>query len=422
MNTTQAITVTSGKVTDGGLSILNEKIAAFNRRATRLGLPLMAVVVEGVEIETRTQPVTELTYTVKYNVVKVIGSVPRINGWEVAARVEFTEAGNLVHVAPGIEGVNPAWRTVGNVCQHCNSKRRRNDLVVIRHESGEEKIVGRNCLADYIRTTNAEGLIAYAVSLSEFGLLVTSSENEFWGKGGGRGEYAESLDNVLKFASVCIRKLGWVSGSAARNDFTGCLQSTADAVRKLLFVPSNSQAYEAWENWVRSNDLHAAAFDAEEMDLAKAWLATLDDATVRDSEYLHNLRVIRDLGYVEYSKMGYAVSIIIAAKKARDEAINRAEFAKKNADKGFVGTVGERMRNVPVTVKRVRSIDGNYGVKTIITFENEGNELTWFASGDRCEEYREGSNHVVDATVKEHKDHERFGKSTIVNRVTAKAS
>src|SRR3989304_10207081 len=203
-----SITITSGKVTDGGLSILNEKIAVFNRRATRLSLPLMAVLVDSEVVETLTQPVSGLTYERKYNLVRVIGSVPRVNGWEVAARIEFTEAGNLVHVAPGCNAVATEWRTVGNVCQHCNSKRRRNDLVVIRHESGEEKIVGRNCLADYIRTTNAEGLIAYAVSLSEFGLLLTESEREFWGEGGGHGEYTETLDNVLKFASVCIRKLG----------------------------------------------------------------------------------------------------------------------------------------------------------------------------------------------------------------------
>lgn len=417
MNTTK---ITSGKVTDGGLAILREKVETMNRRAVRLGLAPMAVSVVGTEIETLTQPVSGLTYERKYNLVEVTGETPRINGWQVAARIEFTEAGNLVHVAPGIEGVRAEWRIVGNVCQHCDTKRRRNDLIVIKHESGEEKIVGRNCLADYIRTANAEGMLAYAVMLSEFGLIVTGAESEFWGGDGGRGEMTDTLDTVLKFASVCIRKMGWTSGSVARADFTGCLQSTADDVRKLLFVPSNNAAYVAWEAWVNSNGLFASEFDAEEMEAAKAWLDTLDDAAVRDSEYLHNLRVIRDLGYVEWSKMGYAASIVPTARKARDEAVKRAEFAKGNANKGFVGTVGERMRNVVVTVKRVNSIDGNYGVKTIITFSAGDNELTWFASGDKCEEFRVGVTFTVDATVKEHKDHERFGKSTIVNRVTVK--
>ena len=414
--------ITSGKVTDGGLAVLRERVETMNRRAVRLGLAPMAVAVVGTEVETLTQPVSGLTFERKYNLVEVTGETPRINGWEVAARIEFTEAGNLVHVAPGIEGVRAEWRTVGNVCQHCDTKRRRNDLIVIKHESGVEKIVGRNCLADYIRTANAEGMLAYAVMLSEFGLIVTGAESEFWGGDGGRGEMTDTLDTVLKFTSVCIRKMGWVSGSVARADFTGMLQSTADAVRRLLFVPSNAAAYAAWEAWVKSNELYASEFDAEEMELAKAWLATLDDTNTRDSEYLHNLRVIRDLGYVEWSKMGYAASIVVAARKDRDEQIKRAEFAKSNADKGFVGTVGERMRNVVVTVKRVNSIDGNYGVKTIITFSAGDNELTWFASGDKCEEFRVGSTFTVDATVKEHKDHERFGKSTIVNRVTVKAS
>jgi len=413
-------TISMGELTDGGLSILNEKVAKFNRRATRLGLPLMQVIVEGEQIETRTQDITGLTYQVKYNLVKVIGDVPRINGWAVAARVEFTEAGNLVHVAPGfMQGVRNDWRTVGNVCQHCNSKRRRNDLIVIRHESGEEKIVGRNCVADYIRTTNADGLIAYAEAINEVGMLVQDSEREFWGDGGGRAEATETLDNVLRYASVCIRRLGWVSGAMARNDFSGLSVSTADNVRRLMYPPRNSAGYDSWVKWVKKNELYASDFDAEELELAKAWLAAIQTTTTIN-EYMHNLRVIRDLGYVEYSKMGYAVSIIIAAKKARDEEIKRAESEKSSGPKGYIGEVGKRLRGLSVTVKRVHPISTDYGVKTVITFDHEGNDLTWFATGDQSEDYRQGSSYTIDATVKAHRDNEKFGKSTTVNRVTTK--
>lgn len=38
----------------------------------------------------------------------------------------------------------------------------------------------------------------------------------------------------------------------------------------------------------------------------------------------------------------------------------------------------------------------------------------------RTEEYTEGDSYVVDATVKDHRDHEKYGKSTIVNRVKKK--
>lgn len=409
---------TSGKVTSGGLAILRGKVEQLNRRAARLGLEPMRVDVVDSEMVTLEHP-SGIKFQREYLIVNVYGETPRINGWEVAARIEFTEAGNFVHVAPGISGVKEAWRTVSNVCQHCNTSRRRTDCIVIRHDSGEEKIVGRNCLADYIRTANADSMIAYAVSLSELGTIICDSESEFWG-GDKAGEYTETLDTVLKFASLCIRKLGWASGTMARNDMTMRTVSTADNVRTLLYPPHNANAYAEWAKWVKENDLYANEHDDAEVALGKEWLATLDDTAVRDSEYLHNLRVLRDLGYIQYSKMGYAVSIIPAARKAREEETRRKEFAKSNANKGFVGEVGKRMRGLPVTVKRLRSTEGNYGVTTIITFEHDGNDLTWFASGDRTEEFKEGAELLVDATVKNHKDDARYGKSTIVNRVTRK--
>ena len=412
MNTT----ITSGKVTAGGLELLKDKVEQLNRRATRLGVAPMTVAVVGRELVEQSHP-CGVKFSREYLTVEVQGVAPRINGWEVAARIEFTEAGNLVHVAPGAGSVQESWRTVSNKCEHCNTNRRRNDLIAIRHEDGREIVVGRNCLADYIRTTSADGLIAYAVSLSEFGTLVMSAESEFWGADRA-GEATETLDTILKFASLCIRKLGWASGTMARNDITGRTVSTADNVRQLLYPPRNAAAYEDWQKWVNDNDLYANEHDAGEVVLANEWLATLPENP--DNEYLHNLRVLRDLGYIQYSKMGYAVSIIIAARKAREEETRRKEFAKSNADKTFVGEVGKRMRDLPVTVKRLRSTEGAYGVTTIITFENDGNDITWFATGDKTESFKEGEALNIDATVKDHKDDARYGKSTIVNRVTVK--
>lgn len=415
-------TIASGKLTDGGLAILNEKIEQLNRRAVRLGLQPMLVVVSDFENITRKHE-SGIEYTVKMNVVSVYGDAPRINGWEVAARIEFTELPgvNLVHVAPGIEqGVKNDWRTVGNVCQHCNTKRRRNDLIVIRNEdrwiagnSDWEMVVGRNCLADYIRTTSGESMLAYADALSTFGTILADSESEFWG-GDKAGVATETLESFLLFTSVCVRRFGWVSGSIAKDDMTGATIATVDNVRRLLYPPKGA-AFEGWQAWVNKNELFVNDFDKKEVEQALAFLASIPDNA--DNEYLHNLRVIFQLGYVQYDKMGYAASILAATKKAANDIIKRAEFAKGNANKGFIGTVGERLRKLPVTVKRTFSMDGNYGVKTIITFSAGDNELTWFGSGDLTSEYSEGAELVIDATVKDHKNHEKYGKSTIVNRV-----
>ncbi len=405
--------IATGKVTDCGLAILNHKIGKLNKRATRLKMSPLTVVITGEElIEAKHE--CGLPYTIRLHIIEVTGEAPRINGWGVAARIEFTPAGNFVVSAPGIENMRPEWRTIGNVCQHCNTSRRRKDLIVIRHEDGREIVVGRNCLADYIRTGDAETLLAYASMIGTLSLEYSEAEEgEYWG--GSYGDTAESLENILRFSSLCIRKLGWVSGRVAEQCMKG---STADDVRRLMYPPRYRDEKEGWSRWIEQNNLHANEHDTEEAAAALAWMKAIPADTT--SDYLHNLRIVAELGAVPSNKFNLVVSVVATAKRARDEEVKRQEFSKSNATKQFVGTVKERLRNIDVTVKRSHSIDGNFGVTTIITFAYGDNILTWFASGDRTEEFKPGESYNVDATVKDHRDDEKYGRSTLVNRVTIK--
>lgn len=308
--------------------------------------------------------------------------------------------------------MNAKWRTIGNVCEHCHTNRRRTDLIVIRHEDGREIIVGRNCLADYIRTGNADSLLEYAKWMSISLECSESEESDYYG--GGYGDTTESLENILAFSSLCIRKLGWVSAKVA-SEFEKA--GTADSVRHLMYPPRDKSGKFEWEKWVASHGLHANEHDTEEAVKALEWMKAIPANT--DSDYLHNLRIVAELGYVPSNKFALVVSAVASAKRARDEEVKRAEFGKANAVKAFIGTVGERMRKLEVTVKRTHSSEGNFGVTTIITFQAGDNELTWFASGDRTEEYKQGENYTIDATVKTHRDDPKYGKSTVVTRVAA---
>ncbi len=401
--------IASGKVTDCGLAVLQYKVAQLNKRAARLGIVPMTVTVTGNEY-IKTTHECGLDYEIRLHLVDVTGEAPRINGWAVAARIEFTEAGNFVVTAPGVEDLDHKWRTIKNVCEHCNTNRKRNELVAIRHEDGREIVVGRNCLADYIRTGDAESLLAWASMMTFTFEASAEEEKEYWG--GGYGDTSESLENILRFSSLCIRKLGWVSGKVAEE----CQKtSTATNVRCLMYPPRDSGAKADWKKWIAKYELYATEFDTEEAAKALAWMQSLP--LTDSSEYCYNLRIVANLGYVPNNKVNLVVSAVASAKRARDEEVKRAEFGKKNANKAFMGAVKERLRNLEVTVKRTHSFDGMFGVTTIITLACGDNELTWFASGDRTEEYKQGSTYTIDATVKEHKDDPKYGKSTVVNRV-----
>lgn len=396
-------------LTYGALSILRDKTDALNRRAERLGLD--PIVIDVVTIETAIEEdEAGIEHTVEYYCIEVHGKQPRINGWGVIARIEFTGGGNLVHTAPGVDSINLKYRTIGNVCEHCNTQRNRNDVIVIQHEDGRELVVGRNCLADYIRTEDASGLIEFAQLRDKYNELVDAAERDYEeGISDGRIIPSLSIETVLQAASLCIRKIGWTSGSKAYEEER---TSTRDDVRMLLCSPRTSRTY---IEFVRRYDLHTCEQDKELAAKALEWVRNIPADT--DSDYLYNIRTICSGECIHPDKLGYAVSVIPAYKR---DIERRAERKETNTDKQFVGEVGKRLRDLPVTVKRIRSTEGQYGVTTIIAFESDGNDLTWFASGDKTGDFEEGTSYTVDATVKKHEDDARYGKQTIVNRVRVK--
>lgn len=395
-------TLATAKLTNMGLCILQGKVAELNKRAKRLKVSPIEVVVLSTETFREQDPVTLLFRRTDINVVEVRGQAPRIEGWAVAALIEFSEAGNFVSGAPGMGDVNPEWRTVGNICQHCNKKRNRNDLIVIRHEDGREIIVGRNCLADYIRTEDAEALLRWA----SFHSIVIESINENDGeqiRWGRAPEQPFDLREVLRAASLCVRKFGYIKS----NDYQ---PSTKTMAMDLLDPPTRPIDAAEFEKWVEKYDLRMTEIDDREAELAMEWLSKIEPT----SDFLHTLSVLRDLNGVPRSKMGFAVSIIACAKRARDEEITRQGKAK--FEDGFIGEPKQRLRGLKVEVVRSHSVAGNFGVTTIVTFRSEeGKQLTWFASGERT--FESGDRHVITGTVKEHKSDAKFGDSTVLTRV-----
>lgn len=413
------MTIASGKLSDTGLLILREKVDKLNKRAVRLGLEKLTLTVSEREAIVTVGP-TGLDHTVYVNHVDLNGSVPRINGWTVAARIEFTESGNLVHVAPDAGSVNSAWRDTHNHCEHCNTQRRRNDLIVIRHSDGREKVVGRNCLADYIRTGDAEAMIEYAGWLGSLERIVSGCEDECEHYRGERPKRGETVETVVRAASICIRKLGWRSGREAY-DYGG--SSTKNDVCAMLYPPYGRDAIRDWEKWIEKNDLHVCDYDKDLAAKAITWAQSLEPG---DSEYLHNLKTLAQSEWVSVDNFGYLVSLIPAYNRELERENKRKEYAKKKGEKVWFGEKGKRSRKVTATCKTLKSIDGHYGVTTLIRFEHYVDDshyavLIWFATGDKTEEFEVDEEYTFDATIKDHDDHETYGKQTRINRVTVKS-
>lgn len=404
-------------VSDTGLNALQTTVADLNKRAAKHQLaPVVVTVVKTVEFVEANRKgfhASEPLHTVEINCDRF----PVIDGWQLIAKIEFdSELGNMVQLFPGVDSVDTRYRTVAPICEHCNTARRRRDVIVLRHtESGEEKIVGRNCLADFIRTGDAETLARFAEFMDRLAKIDSDSLEESdsdycdYNIGCNRGPIVKTL-NYLATVSAVIRKCGWVSKTVAKE--RPDTFATAEIAGR-CFWGFRAKEFRA------KQDLYPTDKDLARAEAALEWARQQEGS---DSEYLHNIARLANCATLNWKYEGYVASIIAAHGRACDR---ENELKKQKLERTFLGKVGERVRGVLVQVVRMRFIEGMYGAKTIVTMEAAVGEkravLTWFATGDKDGDFSEGDFLLIDTTIKKHESHPDYGDSTIVTRTTVKS-
>jgi hypothetical protein len=201
--------------------------------------------------------------------------------------------------------------------------------------------------------------------------------------------------------------------TAARDSYDGI--ATADMAARIIYGSGSRH-----EAWLRENNLFSCDEDKEYVEKAIEWACELDD---KGNEYKATIKAIACAGEVDMRTLdGYAASILIAYDKAREREI---EYARKNANsknKVWLGCEKKREKGLRVTCVGVNTFEGYYGTTTLVRFEHDVNDndkavLVWFASGDQFNDWESGKDYVIDATVKGHDDHEKYGKQTKINRV-----
>lgn len=433
------------RIPEGNLPNLQARIAKMNRRATKLGMPPVVLTEIGQDFELLrerdrmfdqidmgyTGPRWEMVKRAKgesieqaqarsraahpnkpnifttrrYVLCTVTGSLPRVEGWAMAATIQHEDGGNILRAVPGVEEPLPqVYRTATTFCEHCKTDRRRNDTYVLSSETGEWKQVGRNCLADFIRSTNAGAWADMAEMLASLDAEVSACED--WDEsGGGHGTFYFRAVELLTQVACCVRSDGWCSRTEAKNSFGK--QSTAD--QALCFFDSKFVAKlseKDRQNYTPTND------DAKRATDAIAWAQDLP--TDITSDYLWNIRVISHRENLTFRDAGLAASIITAYMRhlEREQA---KKYERENTLDEYFGTVGERAVYT-LTVAAIREIDGNYGLTTLYRFRDaDGRTATWFASGQGGG-FEIGQTITVKATVKGHSLYNGL-KQTALTRV-----
>lgn len=340
--------------------------------------------------------------TESYAEVRTWGPVVKFDGWSFVGKLDFAAVeGQTLRVM--LEGEDcPDWvkQVERTRCDHCGHSRRRNELFIVRHEDGSEKVIGSTCVRDFLGNESPDKLAAMAGLI--FSVMHTAEESEHWGGCGGHAEPVWSPTEVLATAFYSIRQHGW---TPTREE-----GATAGDVSALLtphrFPSEDKKRLEELEK--RSEKDWAKASAAVE------WIAEQDTS---GSDYMHNLQAVLT-NYVTYKTMNLAVSGAVAFDRDLAKKVEKQEERKEHGPSDFVGKAGDRI-DFDAEVFFVRYLEGMYGTTTLIKFRDDsGNLYTWFASGSK--DIERGERYAVRGTVKKHEVF-RDEKQTVINRCKLKA-
>lgn len=231
-------------------SKLEETLSKIESKARKLGLrPVVCEVLEEYEeakdlnrIDYKTGK--RATTLVRYRKVRLTGEAPCVVGWAFVATITPAEGveGNFIRRTPGYdrEDLPVEFRNCSLRCDHCHTVRARKDNFAIRNvETGEWKLVGRNCLADFLN----KDLVDLFAILEWWGTLESLSlfdEGDYFGGGGGLWRF-ETI-TFLIYAFHYARTVGWMSRSEAKDDVYNVRgQATADDAWALLMPSYTAQ-------------------------------------------------------------------------------------------------------------------------------------------------------------------------------------
>lgn len=385
------------KIPAANLGRLQDKVDKLNKACTKLDLPPVEVtVVRTFTVESKKQRGGFSTMEIStFHEITITGETPRLAGWTFLGVIDH-KGGNLVHTVPNQTIPKTYWGSE-DYCDHCHTKRYRNETFIVKHEDGRHMQVGRNCLADFLGHENPEAVAKACEWLAQFDAAMGDPDSEWFGMGS--AVLTVDLRSILTCTAAYIRDNGWASRSKTYDE--GGV-ATADGVWLYLTDPQEQKRYRKdndgkdLEHWDEDDDIAAKSIE---------W-ATTQSA---DSEYIHNLHAIIELGQVTWKTVGYAASIVACYQRDASKAAEQAAQPVSH----HVGEVKER-RLFTVTVEAIHYFEGDWGPTHLFRMRDEdGNLIVWFASSSP-HMVKDGT-YTLKATVKAH-DSFNGTKQTVITR------
>ena len=388
-------------------SAMQAKLVKLNRRAAKLGMnPVIAIITNLRQVtctpdtrgaylpEDAEKPVRDLID------VTLLGDAPVIAGYTFVASIDCRGETPILRRNPGDDtglDLHEFYSANPDRCDHCNTKRKRNDVLILRGE-GRLIQIGRNCAADFFRSTDA---IAMVRVYDLYARLGDEQDYDTSGRVSFEDTYVDR-HRVLEMTSAVVRTFGWVSSKMAFEG-DGSDIKTAWRVEENLF----------WRRETRERSL--AHTQDEDETLAWAVIAWLNREFVaipkmERNDFQHNVCGSMESGMVRTRNFGYIIWAI--SGYARD--LEKTERAKVTAKVSVhIGGVGERL-DFEVRLVSLKYFESEYGLRTLCRFvDADGNIIIWWATSEP--RLTVDNTYRFKATIKKH-DTYNGAAQTIVTR------
>ena len=426
------MTTTTYMVHEGNLGPLVRQLSRLKRKAVKLGVGDIVVAVgepyavtfpvdnprsKNFKDDFKFQTVCDVT---------ISGETPQVEGHILVGTIQHLgEAGVVLRSAPD-QTIPPAFRDKPKTCEHCNLKRNRIDTYVVLHiDSGTYRQIGRNCLADYLGGRNPHDYAEFAEVLTNAFRLIESEDDNWAQDGGSRATAGCGIEGYLTTVATFGRVYGFLTKGAARG-FDRIQEATANRAWGYLMYPDRRDKRTRRHTDDMMGLVEDATNDEREADgeLAVAALEWAVNLTPRDTDdYLLNIQVIANHGWIENKTAGLAASIESSYKRQveRDEEFQQkiakegSHYAPANEQRHF-GTERVREEFILTLVADPQPIEGEFGVTLIYRFATpDGNAAVWFSSNGSTVNNGmvKGETYRVKATVKRHGDYRGRPQTTL---------
>ncbi len=391
------------------MSKLRDRLAKLNKRAEKLGCEPITLAVGKPETRTLHRDIQNddgwqtRRETCRVLPVTVAGSPPKFNGWIFLGTVQLIDGENICRAVPGAT-IPQQYRTATDWCDHCKSHRGRKDVFVVQHESGETKVVGRNCIADFLGHENPESITWRATILAGIADELGGLERLC---GGRWQDLTHPLDEFAAAAACAIRHFGFHASQSE--------SATKRTAGDIMFPPApQHDRYGHRIDWREGFQVPPTPSDDDRAVAASAiaWAESIPCDTPND--YLSNLRAIAINGCIDHRGFGIAASLPQAYLREIGKAAERKRDAERNAESQYFGTPKKR-EIFELTCEKAIGYCGRFGEGIMYLFRDADGNIAKWATATASGDLTQGATYRILATVKEHTEY-KGARQTALSR------